>query len=309
MKKIVTHDSSFHADDVFAVATLQIYLDKIGENYKVVRSRDKEIINSADYVVDTGHVYDDEENRFDHHQESFKETGFLDIPYSSFGLVWKHYGKQICESGENGKDKSIGKHVWTKIRNEFVTVIDANDNGMVTASQAIKDLEPIDPETFIFSWRPHYNERTDENLYKGFVEAVKFAKGFLERQIKLAQAKEELRDEFELVLKSKKNIWKTDSLKVLVLPKPLPWKEFIDLDNNDFDFVVHERENGHWMAVGVPVAPNSMKVKVKKQSWLGLDGEALSEKTGIPDMVFYHKTGYILVAKTKESVLAALEKF
>jgi uncharacterized UPF0160 family protein len=131
----------------------------------------------------------------------------------------------------------------------------------------------------------------------------------LERQIKLAQAKEELRDEFELVLKSKKNIWKTDSLKVLVLPKPLPWKEFIDLNNNDFDFVVHERENGHWMAVGVPVAKNSMKVKVKKNSWLGLDAEALTEKSGVKDMVFYHKTGYILVGKTKESILEALEKF
>lgn len=303
MKKIVTHDSSFHADDVFAVATLQIYLDKIGETYKVVRSRDKEIIDKADFVVDTGHVYDEEENRFDHHQESFKEVGYLDIPYSSFGLVWKHFGKQICGEG------AVGKHVWTKLRNEFVTVIDANDNGIVTASETIKGLEPLDPEIFIFSWRPHYNERTDENLYKGFTEAVKFAKGFLERQIKLAQAKEELRDEFELVLKSKKNIFKTDSLKVLVLPKPLPWKEFIDLENNDFDFVVHERENGDYMAVGVPVARNSMKVKVKKNSWLGLDAEALTEKSGVKDMVFYHKTGYILVAKTKEAVLEALEKF
>ena len=57
MKKIVTHNSDFHADDVFAVATLQIYLDKLGEKYKIIRSRDPEIIATGDYVLDVGSIY------------------------------------------------------------------------------------------------------------------------------------------------------------------------------------------------------------------------------------------------------------
>ncbi len=299
MKKIVTHNSSFHADDVFAVATLQIYLDNISEKYTVIRSRDEDIINSGDYVVDVGHVYDEDENRFDHHQESFKEFGYLKIPYSSFGLVWKHFGKEITEN----------KHVWEKIRNEFVTIIDANDNGLLTSLPAIENLQPLSPEEFIFSFRPFYNERTEENLYKGFLKAVEFAKGYLQRKIQEEKNRESLRDEFELVFKSKKNYFKTDSVKALVLPKPLPWKDFLSLDEeNDIDFVVHERENGHWMAVGVPVSKNSMKVKIKKNSWAGLRDDELSKKIGVPDMVFYHKTGYILVAKTKEAVLEALRR-
>lgn len=299
MKKIVTHNANFHADDVFAVATLEIYLDKLGEKYKVVRSRDKEIIDAGDYVLDVGGIYDEDDNRFDHHQESFKEKGYLDIPYSSFGLVWKHFGKIVCDDNKN---------VWDSIRKNFVTLIDANDNGLDTALPAITGLSPLDPETFIFSFKPAYSERTEENLYKGFLQAVEFAKGFLEREIAKALDKESMREEFEQVLKSKKNVLKTDSIKALILPKPLPWKDFLD-DDNDFDFVVSEREEGPWMAQGVSVSKSSMKIKVVKKSWAGLYGEELSRKAGVPDLVFYHKTGYLLVGKTKESILNALEKF
>ncbi len=298
MKKIVTHDSDFHADDAFAVATLEIYLDKIGEKYKIIRSREKDIIETGDYVLDVGSVYDDEQNKFDHHQDSFKETGYMGVPYSTFGLIWKHFGREVCEN----------KNVWQKIRNEFVTIIDANDNGIITATESIKGIIPQDPEVYIFSFRPKFSERTDENLYKGFLMAVEFAKGFLLRIIAKELDKENLRDEFEKVLKSKKNISKTDSLKCLILPKPLPWKDFID-EENDLDFVIMERENGQWMATGVPPNKNTMRVKVVKKSWVGLSGDELSEKVGVKDMVFYHKTGYILVAKTKEAIMAALEKF
>lgn len=298
MKKIVTHNANFHADDVFSVATLEIYLDKIGEKYKVIRSRDPEIWEQGDFVVDTGHIYDEEINRFDHHQETFQEKGYLNIPYSSFGLVWKHFGMELCEN----------KHVWTKLRNEFVTVIDANDNGIITSLPSIKGLQPIDPETFIFSFKPPYNERNEETMYKAFLEAVEFAKGFLEREIKSLKQKEESREEFEKVLKLKKNILKTDSITALILPKPMPWKDFLDMDDNDFDFVISEREEGVWMAQGVQKNKNTMELKVVKKSWAGLTDQVLSEKVGVPDLVFYHKTGYLLVGKTKESVISALEK-
>ena len=298
MKKIVTHDSNFHADDAFAVALLQIYLDRLGEKYKVIRSRDPEIWAIGDYVVDTGNVYDEDTNRFDHHQPEFNEKGYLDIPYSSFGLIWKHFGKTLCENN---------KRVWEKIRNEFVTIFDANDNGIDVATSTIKGLEPLDPETFIFSFRPSYNERTEETLYKGFLEAVKFAKGFMEREIHKQLQKEEMREEFEQVLKSKKSILKTDSITALILPKPMPWSDFLKEDN-DFDFIVFERDDDKWMAQGVSPNKNTMKLKFVKKPWLGLRDEELSEKAGVKDLIFYHKTGYILVGKTKESITEALKK-
>ncbi len=297
MKKIVTHNGNFHADDVFAVATLQLYLDKIGEKYKVIRTRDQEIVEAGDFVVDVGGVYDEDINRYDHHQESFKETGLYKIPYSSFGLVWKHFGLSICEN----------KNVWKKITADFVTVIDANDNGINTALPTIENLSPISPEKFVLSWMPSEKNRTQETLYSGFIESVRFAKGFLERNIERNIAKEELRDEFETTIKNKKNIFRTDSVKALVLPKPLPWKDFLD-EENDFDFMIYQGDNDDWIAQSVATSKNSMKPKVVKRSWVGLTNEVLSEKSGVKDLVFYHKTGYILVAKTKDAIIEALKK-
>src|SRR3989344_1324410 len=97
--KLVTHDGSFHVDDIFAAATLSIYLEKIGQNFEIIRTRDEDMIASADYVFDVGGVYDPEKNKFDHHQ--FGGAGEREsIPYASFGLVWKKFGKNVAGTKE-----------------------------------------------------------------------------------------------------------------------------------------------------------------------------------------------------------------
>lgn len=54
---LVTHDGTFHADDIFACATLSLYLKN---NIKIIRTRDPKIIEKGDYVFDVGGVYDPE---------------------------------------------------------------------------------------------------------------------------------------------------------------------------------------------------------------------------------------------------------
>ena len=56
---IVTHSLKFHADDVLAVATLLLILEKEND-VTVIRTRDPEIISRADYVVDVGGIDDPE---------------------------------------------------------------------------------------------------------------------------------------------------------------------------------------------------------------------------------------------------------
>ena len=108
-KKLITHNGSFHADDIFACATLSLVLERAGEKFEVFRTRDEEIIKTGDYVFDVGGIYDADKNRFDHHQiggAGKRENG---IEYSSFGLVWKKFGKSICEDEEasNELDRKI----------------------------------------------------------------------------------------------------------------------------------------------------------------------------------------------------------
>ncbi|MEX2369220.1 MAG: MYG1 family protein, partial [Candidatus Paceibacterota bacterium] len=67
MIKIVTHNGSFHSDDVLAVAALEMYLTKQGEEEtEVLRTRAKQTIEQADYALDVGGIYDPQSGRFDH---------------------------------------------------------------------------------------------------------------------------------------------------------------------------------------------------------------------------------------------------
>src|SRR3989344_7176045 len=96
-KKLITHNVSFHADDIFAAAALSIYLESKGEEVEIVRTRDEEIIKTGDYVFDVGGIYDESANRFDHHQAEGagkRENGLpaqAGIEYSSLGLGWKKF--------------------------------------------------------------------------------------------------------------------------------------------------------------------------------------------------------------------------
>jgi len=80
MKTLITHNGIFHADEVFAIAALRA----AGHDYEIVRSRNHEIIETADIVVDVGGVYNPAAFRFDHHhfQKDDEQYG-----RSAFGLV------------------------------------------------------------------------------------------------------------------------------------------------------------------------------------------------------------------------------
>lgn len=117
---LTTHNGGFHADDVFACATLELILEKEGRPFAVSRSRDPELMAQSDIVFDVGGVYDPAHERFDHHQEGGAGKREDGIPYAAFGLVWKKYGEQLC--GSEAVARRIEKHI--------VEPIDAFDNGI-----------------------------------------------------------------------------------------------------------------------------------------------------------------------------------
>ena len=90
---IATHDGSFHADEVFAVAALGLW-DATAE---VVRTRDPEALANADLRVDVGFRDDARAGDFDHHQRGFDAARANGVRYASFGLVWREFGVRICD--------------------------------------------------------------------------------------------------------------------------------------------------------------------------------------------------------------------
>src|SRR5919107_2835519 len=91
---VATHPGTFHADDVFAIATLRLALGDVA----VVRTRDEAELRAADVRVDVGGRDDPATGDYDHHQRGGAGERANGIRYASFGLVWREHGADLAGS-------------------------------------------------------------------------------------------------------------------------------------------------------------------------------------------------------------------
>jgi uncharacterized UPF0160 family protein len=117
-----------------------------------VRSRDKNIYKNADIIVDVGHVYDPDRSYFRPSSKKFftlkRKSG---IPYASFGLAWKQYGKSLCGSSQTAE----------YIDSLIVQAIDADDNGIEIYKTKIEGVGFHTLSDIIESFVPRYVDDDD----------------------------------------------------------------------------------------------------------------------------------------------------
>jgi uncharacterized UPF0160 family protein len=312
-KKLVTHNGSFHADDIFACATLELILEKQGEAYEVIRTRDEQIIKSGDYVFDVGGIYDPEQNRFDHHQKggagrrtpsAGEGQESVAIEYASFGLVWQKFGKKLCSS----------QRVVDILDKKLAAPIDAFDNGMELVQNKF-DVSPYYLQHIFFAMRPTWQEEESRASVNGarydfakskdmiFLKCVEMAKEILSREI--IQTEHILLAETAIT-----DIYKSSADKrIIVLDKKYPYDYIL----NNFPepiFAVYPRKiTGDWAAEAVRDNPKTfVSRKDFPKAWAGLRDEELQKVTGISDAIFCHRGLYLAVAKSKEGAIELAKK-
>ncbi|MES9914210.1 MAG: MYG1 family protein, partial [Candidatus Sedimenticola sp. 4PFRAG1] len=275
---IATHNGIFHADDVFSIAALK----KVFPYFNLVRTRDADTIANANIVVDVGGEYDADKDRFDHHQRDGAGERENGIPYSSFGLIWKKYGLQICDG-----DQAIANAVDSGL----VSTIDAIDCGHVEGV-----AEGISLSQTISMFNPTWEE--DNDIDRCFNEAVVFASRLLERFIASATGGVKAK---EIVAKA---IEKAEDPRVIVLEKFTPWKRTVHALSEDALYMVYPSQTGQWRIQTVPVEPGSFENKKSlPASWGGLSDNDLRDRTGIDDAMFCHNGLFIAGAESFESVM------
>jgi uncharacterized UPF0160 family protein len=285
MNKLITHNGSFHADDIFACATLCLMLEKKGEEFEIIRTRDEEIIKTGDYVFDIGYIYNPDLNRFDHHQPGGAGKRENDIEYSSFGLVWKKFGIELC----------IDKKATDIIDEKLVAPVDAFDNGFDLVQNKY-EITPYYIQHLFFSMRPTWKE---ENLSKDemFLKSVEIAKIVLVREI--IQAQDMILADDMVTLNYKNSLDK----KIIILDDKYPFSAL-----NNFPepfFVIYPRKvTSDW---GVEAVRNNPKTFVNRKNfpklWAGLRDEKLQNVTGVKDAVFCHRGLFLVVANSKEGAI------
>lgn len=286
--RIITHSGTFHLDEVLAIATLKMHLK--GKEIAIVRTRDDALIAGGDYVVDIGGIYDPARNRFDHHQQGgagMRENG---IPYSSFGLVWKHYGASVSGSAQVAAaiDEKIGHPV------------DMGDNIQEYYKLIRRDTEPLILQTFVAAYRPSWNDGVTYD--ERFAELLSVIERFLELSIHL----EKDRIEGEALVREAYH--RAGDKRIVILDGPYPWHWELAEHPEPLYVVKPKNQSVWWEVECVRDNPNSFKNRRDLPAkWAGLTDGAFVEATGISDAIFCHNHRYIAVARSKEGALRLAE--
>ena len=293
---LVTHSGGFHADELLS----SVILTRLFPQAKIVRSRAPDWITpSADRIIyDVGGAYDAETHIFDHHQRGapLREDG---QPYSSFGLIWKHYGHQYLTA--YGVPEAHIEAIHTSFDTGFVLPIDLMDNGALSPATAGL-LAGLTLPALLETLKPVFDNNDPEADDLAFHAALAIARSFVEASIGKKAAK--LRAE-SLVLDA---IEKTGEGRVLELPLGMPFRPAVVKAGADhLLFVVHPRDKD-WCLTGIRRADDGFVVRADlPAAWAGLTNSDLETASGVEGATFCHNGRFIAAAKTREAALAMAE--
>jgi uncharacterized UPF0160 family protein len=283
--QVAIHPGNFHADDVFAVAVLQLVHGEL----EIVRTRDPELQNAADLRVDVGGRHDPATGDFDHHQKGGAGERENGIRYASFGLVWLEHGEALAGSAEAA----------TAIDDRLVAGVDANDVGQTLIEPLVGDIRPMSVSGVIAALNPAWDEAlspAEEDTR--FAQAVDLARGMLDRELEGAAACGRARDLVAAAIR------RAEDPRVIELDSNMPWRDAVVSNAPDALYVVYPKTDG-WGSQAVPRELGSFENRLSfPADWRGRSGEDLAAVTGVGDAVFCHAAGFYASAGSREGIVA-----
>ena len=280
---IITHNSRFHSDDVFGVAALLILFPEA----RVTRTRDPNIIKTGDIVLDVGGLYDEEKNCFDHHQIGGAGKRSNGVPYASFGLIWKKFGREIAGS----------ERAAALLERNIVQPIDAMDNGVDLYTSTIEDVHPYLIQNITFAFDITWKE-DDAKTDTLFLEMVGIPKTILTREIIHAS---HFSESYDMVLAAYE---RSEDKRIIEIEKNYPWETILNQFKEPLYVVRPNVQDPHWKVGAVRDDVYSYKVrKPFPLSWAGKRDQALVEASGVPDAHFCHNGRFLVIARSREGAL------
>lgn len=291
---LVTHSGGFHADELLS----SVVLTRLFPEAQIVRSRDAGWITPGPdrIVYDEGRAYDAAAGIFDHHQRDapLRDDG---QPFSSFGLIWRHFGQDYLRAlGVPEADVASIHHAFDA---GFVLPVDMMDNGALNPAVAGPLLADLTLPVLLETLKPVFDDPDPEAETKGFHAALAIARAFVEASIRRKAAKARAE---EVVMRA---IAAAGAGRVLELPQGMPFRAAIEKAGADhLLFVIHPRETD-WALTGIRVADDGFAQRADLPAhWAGLTDAALEAASGVPGARFCHNGRFIAVAATRDAALA-----
>lgn len=293
---LVTHSGGFHADELLS----SVVLTRLFPQAVLLRSRDRQWVTpAADKIIyDVGGAYDSDAQIFDHHQRPgpLREDG---QPFSSFGLIWAHYGRAYLAAMDVPADDIAAIH--TKFDTKFVLPIDLLDNGAMEPSVA-GPLSILTLPALLGSLKPVFDDTSPTADDDAFMKALPIARSFVEAQILNLAAKNRAQG---IVIKA---ISKAGTSPILELPMGMPYRTALDQAEADHMlFVIHPRGDD-WTLNGIKLSNDTFEQRADlPAAWAGLTDTALEDASGVKGAKFCHNARFIAVASTRDGILKMAE--
>ncbi|MDH4442203.1 MAG: MYG1 family protein [Rhizobium sp.] len=290
---LVTHNGGFHADELLS----SVILTRLFPEARIVRSRARDWITpSGDRIIyDVGGIYDPAAQIFDHHQRGapLREDG---QPYSSFGLVWKHYGQAYLAA--LGVPETDIAAIHSGFDSKFVLPVDLMDNGALSPASA-GALAGLTLPSLLETLKPVFDDRDPDSEDRSFHAALAIARALVEAGI--AQRAAKCRAE-ALVIDA---IGATGERRVLELPMGMPFRPAVVKTGADhLLFVVHPRDKD-WCITGIRRADEGFELRADlPAAWAGLSNGDLEAVCGVKGASFCHNGRFIAAASSREAILA-----
>lgn len=289
---LVTHSGGFHADELLS----SVILTRLFPEARIVRSRAPDWITPAGdrIIYDVGGAFDPAAGIFDHHQRGapLRDDG---QPFSSFGLVWRQFGRDYLNAVGVPAEDIDTLHASFDL--DFVLPVDLMDNGALSPSAA-GALAKLTLPVLLETLKPVFDDKEPGADDRAFHEALAIARGFVEASIRQAAAK--LRAE-SIVLRA---ITAAGDGRVLELPMGMPFRPgIVKAGAEHLLFVVHPRDTD-WCLTGIRRSSDGFELRADlPAAWAGLTGDALAAVCGVAGATFCHNGRFIAAATTREAAL------
>lgn len=289
---LVTHSGGFHADELLS----SVVLTRLFPQARLIRSRAAEWIAPGDdrIIYDVGGAFDPAAGVFDHHQRGapLRDDG---QPFSSFGLIWRHFGRDYLTALQVPASHIEALHA--SFDEDFVLPVDLMDNGALepsTAGALAKLTLPVLLETL----KPVFDDKGSHADDLAFHDALLVARAFVEASLRQGAAKQRAES---IVLEA---IAAAGDDAVLELPMGMPFRPaIVKVGATHLLFVVHPRDSD-WCVTGIRKSGDSFEQRADlPATWAGLTGENLEAVSGVKGATFCHNGRFIAAAKTREAAL------
>lgn len=289
---LVTHSGGFHADELLS----SVVLTRLFPNAKLVRSRDRDWITpGADKIIyDVGQAFDAEAQIFDHHQRPspLREDG---QPYSSFGLIWAHYGHDYL-AAMDVPAADIEK-IHASFDGKFVLPIDLLDNGAMEPSVA-GPLSILTLPSLLSSLKPVFDDTSPTADDDAFMRALPIVRAFVEAMVGNLAAKARAKS---IVLQA---IADAGTSPILELPMGMPFRSALDEVGADHIMFMVTPRGDDWTLNGIKLSHETFdqRADLPKQ-WAGLTDADLEAATGVKGAKFCHNARFIAVADSRDAIM------